>query len=49
MRELINPSTPISDQDRFSSYNINRKSSRQVLRVNKNKELIVDPIPNSPN
>ena len=31
-REMIDPLTPMSDQDRISPYNINTKSSRQVMR-----------------
>ena len=34
---FFNPLTPISDQDRISPYNINTMSSRQVMRMNKNK------------
>ena len=34
--ELINPLTPISDQDRISPYNVNTISSRQVMRIEKN-------------
>ena len=33
---LINPLTPMSDQDRISPYNINTISSRQVMRIKKN-------------
>ena len=33
---LINPFSPISDQDRISPYNINTISSRQVMRIKKN-------------
>ena len=32
----FNPSTPMSDQDRISPYNINTISSRQVMRIKKN-------------
>ena len=32
----FNPSTPISDQDRISLYNINTISSGQVMRTKKN-------------
>ena len=32
---LINPLTPMSDQDRISPYNINTISSRQVMRIKK--------------
>ena len=31
----LNPSTPTSDQDRISLYNINTISSRQVMRIKK--------------
>ena len=30
------PLTPICDQERISPYNINKISSRQVMRINKN-------------
>ena len=33
---LINPFTPISDQDRISPYNINTISRRQVMRIDTN-------------
>ena len=33
---MINPLTPMSDQDRISPYNINKTSSRKVTRVKKN-------------
>ena len=33
---LINPLTPMRDQDRISSYNINTISSGQVMRIKKN-------------
>ena len=40
----------MSDQDGISPYNINTISSRQVMRMKKNiNELLVDPIPKSPN
>ena len=45
----------MSDQDRISPYNINKISSRQVMRIQKNinegiiRGLLVDPIPNYPN
>ena len=45
----FNPLTPTSDQDRISPYNINTISGRQVMRININQGLLVDPIPNSPN
>ena len=45
----LNPLTPMNDQDRISPYNINRISSRQVMKINKisMRGLFVDPIPNS--
>ena len=48
---LLNPLTPMSDQDRISPYNINTISSRQVMRIKKIliRELLFDPTPNSPN
>ena len=33
---IVNPLTPISDQDRISPYNINTISGRQVMRIKKN-------------
>ena len=33
---LINPLTPMRDQDRISSYNINTISSTEVMRIKKN-------------
>ena len=33
---MVNPFTPMSDQDRISPYNINTISSRQVMRIEKN-------------
>ena len=33
----INPLTPMSDQDTISLYNINTISSRQVMRIKKNR------------
>ena len=38
----LNPSTPMSDQDRISPYNINTKSRRQEMRTKKsiNKGVI---------
>ena len=35
----VNPSTPMSDQERISPYNINTISSRQVMRIKKNSNL----------
>ena len=32
----LNSSTPVSDQDRISPYNIDTISSRQVTRIKKN-------------
>ena len=43
-----NPLTLVCDQDRISPYNINTISSRQVIRIKKNINLGIDPIPNSP-
>ena len=34
--ELINPLTPVGDQDRISPYYINTISCRQVMRLKKN-------------
>ena len=48
----LSPSTPTSDQDRISPYNINTMSSREVMGINKNMisgELLVDLMPNSLN
>ena len=41
----------MSDQDRISPYNINKISSRQMIRIKKIsiRGLLVDPISNSPN
>ena len=51
--DVINPLSPVSDQDRISSYYIYTKSCRQVMRIEKNINIImgllIDPIPNSPN
>ena len=48
--ERFYPLTPMSDQDRISPHNINKISSRQVMRIkNLIKGLLVDPKPNSPN
>ena len=33
---LMNPLTPLSDQDRIFSYNMNTLSSRQAMRIKKN-------------
>ena len=45
---LLNPFTPMSDQDRISPYQIDTISNRQVMRKNVSaKGLLVDPIPNS--
>ena len=35
-RHPLNPSTPISDQDKISPYSIDTISSRQVMRIKKN-------------
>ena len=47
----FNPSTPMSDQDRISPYNINTISSRQAMRIKKILiwGLFVDQISNSLN
>lgn len=39
MLEIINSSIPTSDQDRISSFNINKKSSRQGMRTKKKYQL----------
>ena len=41
----------MSDQDGYSAYNVDTKSSRHVMRIKKNINwgLLVDPILNSPN
>ena len=36
---LLNPLTPISDQDRISSYNIDTVSTKQVMRKKENIDL----------
>ena len=36
---LVNPLTPMSDQDRISPNNINIISTRQVMRIKKNINL----------
>ena len=36
---VINPLTPMSDQDRISPYNINATSTRQVMRITKTINL----------
>ena len=48
---FANPLTPMSDQNRVSPYNINTILSRKVMRIYQNikKQLLVDPIPSSPN
>ena len=33
---IVDPLTPMNDQDRISPYNINTISSRQVMRIKKN-------------
>ena len=35
----LNPSTPMSDQDRISPHNINTISTKQVIRIKKNINL----------
>ena len=49
---VVNPLTPMSDQDEISPYNIN--TNYQVdkwweLRKILSRGLLLDPIPNSPN
>ena len=39
----------MTDQDRISPYNIHTISSRQVMRITKKYQLLVDLIPNSSN
>ena len=48
---FVNPSTPMSDQDRISLYNINTITGRQAMRIKKIsfRWLLVDPVPNSQN
>ena len=49
---VINPLTLISDQDRISPNYIYKIPCRQVMRTKKKYqilELLIDPIPNSPN
>ena len=49
---VINPLTLVSDQDRISPYYIYKIPGRQVMRIKKKyqrMELLIDPIPNSPN
>ena len=36
---VVNPFTPMSDQDRISPYNINTISTRLVMRIKKNITL----------
>ena len=50
-KNLTNPLTPMSDQDRISPHNVNTISSRQVMRLKKIeiKGLLVDLFSNSPN
>ena len=38
---LINPLTPVSDQDRISPNNINTKSIKQVMRITKNINQVI--------
>ena len=33
---IVNPLSPMSNQDKISPYNINAKSSRKVMRIKKN-------------
>ena len=49
---VINPLTLMSDQERISPYYIYKIPCRQVMRIKKKyqiMELLIDPIPNSPN
>ena len=49
---VINPLNLTSDQDRISPYYIYKIPCRQVMRTKKKYqilELLIDPIPNSPN
>ena len=39
MNELINPFTPMSDQDRISPFNINAISTREVMGIKKKFNL----------
>ena len=48
-QNIINPVTSISNKDRIPTYIINTMSSRLVIRRKKIRELLVDPITNSPN
>ena len=47
----LTPSTPMSDQDRISIYNMNTILSKQVIRLRQISigESLVDPIGNSQN
>ena len=36
MNERVNPLTPISDKDRISPYDVDKISSRKVMRIKKN-------------
>ena len=47
--DVLNPSTPMSDQDWISPYYFKSTSSRQLIRIKKNinEGLSVDPITNS--
>ena len=44
--DVLNPSTPMSDQDWISPYSFKPTSSRQLMRIKKNinEGLSVDPI-----
>ena len=48
---FVNPSTPMSDQDRISLYNINTITGRQAMRIKKKtvRWVLVDSVPNSQN
>ena len=50
--QWLSPVTPMSDQERTSHFSINAKSSRQVMRIKKNRNkggFLVDSLPNSQN
>ena len=40
VENVLNPLTPTSDQDRISPYGINTISTRQVMRINWNVNVI---------
>ena len=47
---VINPLTPLNDQERISPYNISTISSRQEMRIKSsiNRGLLVNSLPNFP-